>query len=67
MLTELPTGTLTNMQYRRSRGTHRKFRDDRAVILRVWRRLYGEEIAAAKKDRRRGHSWRWQEEYNEPD
>ena len=58
------TGMLTNAQYRRSRGTLRKFHDNRTAILREWRRLYGKEIAAAEKYRRRHHSWRWQEEYN---
>lgn len=65
MLTELPTGTLTNYEYRQRRGTHRQFQNDRPAILREWRRLYGREIDRRRAERkRRLPRRRRQEEYD---
>ena len=61
MVPKIPPGTMTNMQYRRSRGTDKKFRPDPDE----WFRVYGNVIKAASKRRGLfGRSATWHDMYD---
>lgn len=65
MLAQLPTHTLTNIDYRRSRGTAKPFAASPGQARAEYLRLYGEQVAQMKKLKRRvGRSWRWHQDYD---
>lgn len=66
MLAEIPKGTMTNMQYRRSRGTHRKFKRN----LQAWYEMNKEAIDARRASRAKYGKSKWADKdyyYDEED
>jgi len=60
VLTNLPTGRLTNEEYRRSRGTDRPLCGTTDQRKARWQKLYATEIELGRALRKRhGHSWKW--------
>lgn len=49
---------MTNMQYRKSRGTHKKFRTTPAQAQAIWFEMNREAILAGRLRRNRSHPWR---------
>jgi len=65
VLQNIPEGTPTNEQYRRSRGTDGPFAAAPKQARAEYRRLYGKQIAQMKKLKTRvGRSWRWHQDYD---